>query len=91
MNTRTIDYDRMRREAPRLKRALTCAQKSGDPQKVLAACTEAVRVWNEIGAWPDNWHTWNIALQDARWADLRQSVTGTTNIPFSLDDIEGTS
>ena len=84
---KTIDYARMQREAPRLKAMLTRAQKSGDPQKVLTACKEAVRVWNEIGAWPDNWHTWNIALQDARMADLRQSVTGHTDIPFHLDDL----
>ncbi len=24
-----------------------------------------VAVWNEIGAWPDQWHTWQIALDDA--------------------------
>jgi len=24
-----------------------------------------VEVWNEIGAWPDQWHTWQVALDDA--------------------------
>lgn len=23
-----------------------------------------VAVWNEIGAWPDGWHTWQVALDD---------------------------
>lgn len=83
---KTIDYARMRKESPRLKRMLTCAQKSGDPQKVVEACKEAIKVWNEIGAWPDNWHTWNIALYDAAYADAR--ATGTWNIPQTLDDLE---
>lgn len=85
----TIDYDRMRRESPRLKRMLTCAQRSGDPQKVLAACKEAVRVWNEIGAWPDNWHTWNIALGDAAFKHATRSWPAVTeSFPVHLDDLE---
>lgn len=59
-----IDYDRMRAEAPRLKGALTRAVNSGDPSRVLGACREAVRVWDEIGAWPDNWSRWQRALDD---------------------------
>lgn len=82
---RGIDYIRMSREAPRLKRMLTNAQRANDPQKVLEACKEAVRVWDEIGAWPDNWHTWNIALGDAAYADAR--ATGTWSIPQMLDDL----
>ena len=83
---KTIDYDRMRKEAPRLKRLLTCAQRSNDPQRVLEACKEAIRVWNEIGAWPDNWHTWNIALYDAAYADAR--ALGFWRLPQSMDDLE---
>lgn len=60
-----IDYKRMNRVLPGQKAALTRAIKSGDPDKVRAACREAVRVWNEIGAWPDNWARWQIALDDA--------------------------
>jgi hypothetical protein len=80
-----IDYARMQREFPKQKAALTRAKNSGDPQKVLAACKAAVKVWDEIGAWPDVWHTWNIALSDAAYADLR--ARGTTDIPPSLEHL----
>jgi hypothetical protein len=80
-----IDYARMQREFPKQKAALTRAKSSGDPQKVLAACRSAVKVWDEIGAWPDAWHTWNIALHDAATADLR--ARGTTDIPPSLEHL----
>lgn len=62
----SIDYARMNKVLPGQKAALTRAIKSHDPEKVYAACREAVRVWNEIGGWPDCWHRWNIALYDAR-------------------------
>jgi hypothetical protein len=61
-----IDYARMNREHPKQKAALTRAVKSGDKAKVLAACTAAVKAWDAIGAWPDDWHRWQIALDDAR-------------------------
>lgn len=80
-----INYDRMRREAPRLKAALTRAKKSGDPLKVLKACEDAVKTWNEIGAWPDNWATWNVALADASYEHAQR--TGRWDIPQTLDDI----
>lgn len=60
-----IDYDRMKRLYPKQKAALTRAINSGDPDKVVAACRTAVKQWDEIGAWPDEWHRWNIALADA--------------------------
>ena len=60
-----IDYDRMRREGPKLKAALTRAVNSGDRDKVILACARAVKEWDEIGAWPDNWSTWQRALDDA--------------------------
>ena len=80
----TIDYARAKREAPALKRALTRAQKSGNPVWVLEACRKAVKAWNAWGAWPDNWHTWNIALSDAAFAAARQ---GIPNFPIHLDEI----
>jgi len=61
----SIDYERMRVEYPKLKGALTRAVKSGDPEKVRAACKKAVTVWNEVGAWPDQWADWQRALHDA--------------------------
>lgn len=60
-----INYDRMNRSGPKLKGQLTRAINSGQFSSVLAACQDAVHEWNEIGAWPDNWHRWQIALDDA--------------------------
>lgn len=62
----TIDYARMKKSSPKLKAALTRAKKSGDPAKIEAACKAAVAEWNAIGAWPDNWNMWQIALDDSR-------------------------
>lgn len=74
----TIDYKAMAKAYPRQKAALTRARKAG-PKAVEAACRKAVAEWNAIGAWPDGWHTWNIALGDAHWAD--------PSVPASLDDL----
>jgi len=59
-----IDYDGMRRVFPKQKAALTRARKTGDPEKVAGACKKAVKEWNEIGAWPDDWSAWQRALDD---------------------------
>jgi hypothetical protein len=72
----SIDYARMARVYPRQKAALTRAINSGDPAKVEAVCRAAVTEWNAIGAWPDGWARWQIALDDSRtWRnpmDLRE-------------------
>jgi hypothetical protein len=60
-----IDYERMQRVSRGQKAALTRAINSKDPWRVAKACRAAVTEWNEIGAWPDNWHRWNIAFRDA--------------------------
>ena len=75
----SIDYQRMAKVRPGQKAALTRAIKSGDPQRILAVCRAAVAEWNAIGAWPDDWHRWNIALSDARWRD--------PSLPASLDEV----
>lgn len=59
-----IDYDRMQREFPKQKAALTRAVKSGDPEKVAEVCKKAVAVWDETGAWPDDWSRFQRALDD---------------------------
>lgn len=59
-----IDYERMRREYPRQKATLTRAVRSGNRDAVILACRNAVRVWDEIGCWPDDWHRWQAALDD---------------------------
>jgi hypothetical protein len=70
-----IDYARMAKVYPRQKAALTRAVKSGDPERIAKACKDAVAVWDEIGAWPDDWARWQRALDDAlgynRTVDIR--------------------
>lgn len=61
----TIDYPRMQRRHRVHKAALTRAINSGEPRKVEDACRAAVREWDEIGAWPDDWSRWQRALDDA--------------------------
>ena len=59
-----IDYARMSREFPKQKAALTRALKSGQRDRVLLTVAATVRVWDEIGAWPDDWSRWQRALDD---------------------------
>ena len=60
-----IDYERMQREHPKQKAALTRAIKTRDAEKIAAVCKAAVAAWNECGSWPDDWHRWQAALDDA--------------------------
>jgi hypothetical protein len=62
---RPIDYDRMNRVRPHQKAALTRAIRSGSKARLLVACRDAVREWDKIGCWPDDWNVWQIALDDA--------------------------
>jgi hypothetical protein len=72
-----IDYARAKAKSPALKAALTRAKKqvgSAHYPAVLAACKAAVKEWEQWGAWPDGWSTWNIALGDA--ASQQARLTG---------------
>jgi hypothetical protein len=80
-----IDYARMKRTYPKHKAALKRAQETGRYSAVLAACTDAVLEWDEIGAWPDAWATWNIALGDA--ATKKAYATVTMPAIIHLDQI----
>ena len=60
-----IDYERMNRVLPRQKAELTRVVKTKDPEKIAQVIKRHIAVWNEIGAWPDAWAHWNIALNDA--------------------------
>jgi hypothetical protein len=75
----SIDYERSRREHPKLKTALTRAINSGDPKRVETACRKAVAAWRLWGAWPDDWHRWNVALGDAHWQDA--------SVPSHMDEL----
>jgi hypothetical protein len=60
-----IDYDRMKRVYPKQKAALTRAINSNDSEKIVATCKDAIREWDEIGSWPDEWSRWERALSDS--------------------------
>lgn len=63
-----IDYEQARRRGPALKAKLTRAENSPDDvgkgNRVLKAVAENIIAWDEIGAWPDDWHRWQRALDD---------------------------
>jgi hypothetical protein len=62
------DYKAAKPILARQKGALTRAVNSKDTDKVILACTKAVREWSEPpfdGAWPDHWSDWQRALDDA--------------------------
>lgn len=61
---RQIDYERMRREHPKARRAVERAVKAGDPVKVANAVIAAVQLWDECNAWPDSWSYAQRALDD---------------------------
>lgn len=64
--TPRVDYQALNRMVRRQRAALTRAKNSGDPDKVVVACRNAVREWNAPGVmWPDDWPTWQVALDDA--------------------------
>lgn len=75
-----IDYDKMQREFPKQKAALTRALKSGDYDKVVETCRKTVAEWGETGSWPDDWARWDCALSDAWWAARRQYVDGKIEV-----------
>ena len=65
-----IDYPAAQQEFRAQKAALTRAIHSGKKERVLLACRDAVREWNQpTRAWPDSWPTWQCALRDAYGAD----------------------
>ena len=67
-----IDYARMSSEYPKVKGALTRAENSGDPSKVLAAVERFLKLSDEVGCMPDDWPRWRNALEDS-WRNMRRS------------------
>lgn len=41
------------------------AARAAAREKIAAVCKAAVAEWDAIGAWPDQWATWQVALNDA--------------------------
>jgi hypothetical protein len=60
-----------RQQATAMKSALTRAQRSGDSARILKVCDAAFETFERDG-YPDAWHRWNIAREDARYAMARE-------------------
>ena len=58
------NYTLNKRDMTNLKSRLTRAKNSNDPSRIIEECKKAFNIFDERG-YPDNWHTWNIALDDA--------------------------
>jgi hypothetical protein len=60
------DYAALNVMVKRQRAALTRAINSGDKDRIVLACRDAVREWNTTpGAiWPDDWSRWQRALDD---------------------------
>jgi hypothetical protein len=88
----SINYERAKRNGPKLKAALTRATKMTDPTQrkdaVLIACARAVQEWDVWGAWPDNWSYWQRALSDALLAARRaDAFYYTSHTDIKLEDL----
>jgi hypothetical protein len=63
--TPRVDYQALNRMVRRQRAALTRVVNSGDPERVVIACRDTVREWNQPGClWPDDWALWQRALDD---------------------------
>jgi hypothetical protein len=64
-NTVPVDYAALNAMVKRQRAALTRAVNSKDKDKVILACRDAVREWDQPGVhWPDDWSRWQRALDD---------------------------
>ncbi len=63
------DYRAAQKTFVRFKSALTRAQNTKDPHKVLAACRLFFDHYNraESEPFPDDWHRWERAQDDAKF------------------------
>lgn len=61
------------REFTQLKSKLTRAKNTKDPDKITKACDEAFAVFEAKG-YPDNWHMWERAKDDAQTLRRHQAV-----------------
>jgi tellurite resistance-related uncharacterized protein len=61
-------------EHRKAKSALTRAKNSGDHQKVVDTVDRIFAEWDDAGvAWPDDWHNWERARDDAKFALAREA------------------
>lgn len=61
--TPAVDYRVLNKMVRRQRAALTRAVNSGDAERVVIACRDAVREWDRPDClWPDDWAHWQSAL-----------------------------
>jgi hypothetical protein len=46
------------------KAGLTRAVNSGNPVKIQSEVIRTITEWENLRAWPDDWHRWNVAYND---------------------------
>lgn len=61
---RQIDFERMESEYLKARERVEEAVKLGDPVAVADAVIAAVTLWDDVGAWPDNWSYAQRALDE---------------------------
>lgn len=66
-----MPYTLDQKEFTRLKGRLTRVENKGDSAKIIAECDYAFKIFDEKG-YPDSWHHWNIAREDAKLRTLYQ-------------------
>jgi len=61
-----VDWTAQQKMIRRQRAALTRATRSGDPERIVVVCRDAVAEWNSPGCiWPDDWPRWQSALDSA--------------------------
>jgi hypothetical protein len=66
------DYARLNKMVRKHMSALTRAKKTRDPDKIITVCDKAFDEFDlPENIYPDNWHLWKAAKQEAEWAKQR--------------------
>lgn len=60
-----ISNDELNAIVRKHKTSLARAKASGDPQKIIQACKEALAEFEET-SYPDNWNLWQREMEDAQ-------------------------
>jgi hypothetical protein len=63
--TRAVNAYRKAEATARAKYERNSPAMDAAREGIAKVCKAAIIEWNAIGAWPDNWHSWQIALDDA--------------------------
>lgn len=75
-----MDYKLTQAEFTKLKSKLTRAINSKDHDKIIATVDEAMSIFDDKG-YPDNWHRWQRAKDDAITAKHYARVDAVSFVP----------